>query len=100
MIRKHLAPLSQFLAILFALLMPEVALAAGAAGPWGTGTAASSSAILTILTPLAVICTMAAAVMAMMGKISWTWFIGLIVGIVLLFGADQIVAWVRGLFGV
>ncbi len=100
MIRKHTAALFQFFAIPFALLMPEVALAAGAVGPFGTGTTASSGAILAILTPLAVIATMAAAVMAMMGKISWTWFIGLIVGIVLLFGAPQIVAWVRGLFGV
>ena len=100
MIRKHTAALFQFFAIPFALLMPGVSLAAGAAGPFATGTAASSGAILTILTPIAVIATMAAAILAMMGKISWSWLIGLIVGIVLLFGAPQIVAWVRGLFGV
>ena len=38
--------------------------------------------------------------MAMANRISWGWCIGAILGIAIAFGAPQIVAWVRGMFGV
>jgi type IV secretory pathway VirB2 component (pilin) len=38
--------------------------------------------------------------MAMANRISWGWCIAAILGIAISFGAPQIVAWVRGLFGV
>ena len=37
---------------------------------------------------------------AWMNRISWGWAIMGVVGIVLVFGAPQIVAWIRGMFGV
>ena len=40
------------------------------------------------------------AIAAAVGKISWGWVIGAIVGIAAIFGAPQIVAWIRTLFGV
>jgi type IV secretion system protein VirB2 len=35
----------------------------------------------------------------MAGRASWGWFIGLVIGIPIAFGAPQIVTWVRGMFG-
>ena len=40
------------------------------------------------------------AIAAAVGKITWGWVIGAIVGIAAIFGAPQIVAWIRGMFGV
>lgn len=82
---------------LISLAIPELALAAS---PFQVGTTAGQASILGILTPVAVIAVMVSGVMAWFGKISWWWFVGVIIGIVLVFGAPQIVAWVRGLFGV
>jgi type IV secretion system protein VirB2 len=49
---------------------------------------------------VAVIAVMGSGALAWFGRISWLWFIGAIVGTVLVFGAPQIVAWIRGMFGV
>lgn len=92
--------MSHVVAATFALLcvaLPELAFASS---PFATGTAAGQGAILTILTPVAVIGVMATGVGALFGKISWWWLVGCIAGIVLIFGGPQIVAWIRGLFGV
>lgn len=78
------------------LLMPELAFA----GPFTSGASSLSSDILTILTPVAVIAVMVAGALAWFGRISWVLAISVMVGIVLVFGAQQIVAWLRGLFGV
>ena len=43
---------------------------------------------------------MASGALAWFGRISWVWFMGAIVGTVLVFGAPQIVTWIRGMFGV
>jgi type IV secretion system protein VirB2 len=80
------------------LLMPELAFAASS--PFSTGSGALSNDILTILTPVAGIAVMAAGVLAGFGRISWPLAISIVVGIVLIFGAQQLVDWVRGLFGV
>ena len=89
---------------LVATILPLLCLAlphlAWAGSPFATGAAAGQSALLAILTPLAAIAVMASGVAAAFGKISWWWFVGVILGIVLIFGAPQIVTWVRGLFGV
>ena len=55
---------------------------------------------LAILTPVAVIAVMALGAAAWLNKISWGWAITGVAGIVLVFGAPQIVAWIRGMFGV
>jgi type IV secretion system protein VirB2 len=70
------------------------------ASPFSTGTTAFQGSFLAILTPVAVIAVMALGLAAWFNRISWGWAVAGVVGIVLVFGAPQIVAWVRGLFGV
>ena len=78
--------------------VPDVALAQ--ASPFSTGASSFQTNFLTILTPIAVISVMGLGVAALFGRISWGWAIGGVAGIVLVFGAPQIVTWVRGMFGV
>ena len=68
--------------------------------PFLTGATALESNILAWLTPIAIILVMVLGGMAMANRISWGWCIGAILGIAIAFGAPQIVAWVRGMFGV
>ncbi len=68
--------------------------------PFSTGATAFQTSFLAILTPVAVIAVMALGLAAWLNRISWAWAITGVVGIVLVFGAPQIVAWIRGLFGV
>jgi type IV secretory pathway VirB2 component (pilin) len=70
------------------------------ASPFSVGAGAFQGSFLAILTPVAVIAVMALGVAAWMNRISWGWVIVAVVGVVLVFGAPQIVAWVRGMFGV
>jgi type IV secretion system protein VirB2 len=84
--------------VLIALALPALAFAQ--ASPFSTGATAAQTNFLAILTPIAVIAVMALGVAAWFNKISWGWAVAGIVGIVLVFGAPQIVAWVRGMFGV
>ena len=80
------------------LLLPQLALAQ--ASPFLTGATALQSNLLAWLTPIAIILVMIAGGLAMAGRASWGWFIGLVIGIPIAFGAPQIVTWVRGMFGV
>ena len=59
-----------------------------------------SGQLLAILTPVAVIAVMGLGAAAWFNRISWAWAITGVAGIVLVFGAPQIVTWVRGMFGV
>ena len=70
------------------------------ASPFSTGATTFQGSFLAILTPVAVIAVMALGAAAWMNRISWAWAITGVVGIVLVFGAPQIVAWIRGMFGV
>jgi type IV secretion system protein VirB2 len=86
----------------FAVLLaaaPALALAQ-AASPFLTGATALQTNILAWLTPIAIILVMALGAMAMANRMSWGWCLGAIFGIAIAFGAPQIVAWVRGMFGV
>lgn len=76
------------------------ATAVAQSGPFATGAVALQSNLLTILAPVAVIAVMALGVAAWFNRISWGWMVGGVAGIVLVFGASQVVTWVRGLFGV
>jgi type IV secretion system protein VirB2 len=80
-----------------AALVPEFALAGS---PFTTGASAMNTNVLAILTPIAVIAVMALGAAAWFNKISWGWAVAGVVGICLVFGAQQIVTWVRGMFGV
>ena len=79
------------------LLIPQLALAQ--TSPFLTGATSLQSNILAWLTPIAIILVMVAGGLAMAGRASWGWFIGLVIGIPIAFGAPQIVTWVRGMFG-
>jgi type IV secretion system protein VirB2 len=68
--------------------------------PFSTGATAFQTNLLTILTPIAVIAVMGLGVAAWFNRISWSWAIGGALGILLVFGAPQVVTWVRGLGGV
>ena len=70
------------------------------ASPFSAGAGAFQGSFLAILTPVAVIAVMALGVAAWLNRISWGWVIVAVVGVVLVFGAPQIVAWIRGMFGV
>ena len=70
------------------------------ASPFLTGVTSLQENILEWLTPVAIILVMVLGGMAMANRISWGWCIGAIFGIASAFGAPQIVAWVRGMFGV
>jgi len=79
-------------------LMASEALAQ--ASPFSTGATAFQGSFLAILTPVAIIAVMALGAAAWFNRISWGWAATGIAGIVLVFGAPQIVAWVRAMFGV
>jgi type IV secretion system protein VirB2 len=70
------------------------------ASPFEAGTTSLQTSLLTILTPVAVIAVMVLGVAAWFNRISWSWVVGGIAGIVLVFGSGQVVDWVRGMFGV
>ena len=83
---------------LLLLAIPELALAQQS--PFATGAGAVQVNMLAILTPIAAVAVMGSGALAWFGRISWMWFVGAIVGTVLVFGAPQIVAWIRAMFGV
>jgi type IV secretion system protein VirB2 len=80
--------------------MVPVAIAQAQGSPFMTGATALQINILAWLTPIAIILIMALGAMAMANRLSWGWCLGAILGIAIAFGAPQIVAWVRGMFGV
>lgn len=99
MSRMKSIPLLIALLLLGSLVgMPGIAHAQ--ASPFLTGVTSLQENILEWLTPVAIILVMVLGGMAMANRISWGWCIGAIFGIAIAFGAPQIVAWVRGMFGV
>ena len=80
------------------LLSPEFAMAQ--ASPFLTGANSLQANILAWATPIAVILVMVLGFMAMTNRISWGWPIGAVIGIAIIFGAPQIVTWIRGMFAV
>lgn len=99
-IRRPARAAHRLASLVFLTLLPGLALAQTATSPFLTGATALQTNILAWLTPIAVILVMVLGAMAMANRISWGWCITAVVGIALAFGAPQIVAWVRGLFGV
>ena len=79
-------------------LLPVLALAQ--ASPFLTGANSLQTNILAWATPIAIILVMALGIMAMANRISWGWPIAAMVGIAVVFGAPQMVTWIRGMFGV
>ena len=87
-------------AALLTLLVAHAAESLGQTSPFSTGATAFQATFLTILTPVAVIAVMALGVAAWFNRISWSWAAGGALGILLVFGAPQVVTWIRGLAGV
>lgn len=83
--------------LLFLSLLSSAALADL---PFAGGTKTLTNDILTIITPIVGLAVIAVGVLAWFGKIAWSWFGGLVVGIVLVFGNAQIVSSIRSMFGV
>ena len=96
--RSRQTYLTLSLVLVVAMLAPDLALAQ--ASPFMTGATSLQTNILAWATPVAVILVMVLGLMAMTNRISWGWPIGAILGIAVIFGAPQIVTWVRGMFGV
>lgn len=89
----------EFLTLGAFILIPSFAYAQNTS-PFLTGASALETNIIAWLTPIAIILVMVLGAMAMANRISWGWCIAAILGIAIAFGAPQIVAWVRGMFGV
>jgi type IV secretion system protein VirB2 len=92
------AAVPTLLIALLTALAPDVAFAQ--ASPFLTGATSLQTNILAWLTPIAIILIMVLGAMAMANQISWGWCITAIIGVAIAFGAPQIVAWIRGMFGV
>lgn len=81
---------------LFALA-PEAALAAS---PFQSAATTFKSDAITIFQIVAFIGVMAVGVLAVVGKIHKGWLVGCVLGVILVFGAEQIITWIRGAAGV
>jgi type IV secretion system protein VirB2 len=68
--------------------------------PFLTGATALQTNIVAWMTPVAIILVMILGGMAMANRMSWGWCLCAILGIAIVFGAPQIVSWVRSMFGV
>jgi len=88
----------QAITVVAASALPQFALAQ--ASPFQTGADSLVTNLVALATPVAVLAVMVLAIVAMTGRISWGWPIGALVGIGVIFGAQQIVTWARGVFGV
>ena len=86
------------LGLLIVLVVPDFALAQSA-DPFETGANSLVTSFTTLATPIAVLLVMGLGVAAAAGRISWGWPLGIIVGICLLFSAQPMVTWLKGLFG-
>jgi len=82
------------------LLLAAPLAAVGQASPFMTGATALQTNVIAWLTPIAIILVMVLGAMAMANRMSWGWCLAAILGIAISFGAPQIVAWVRTMFGV
>lgn len=85
------------MALTLFLAFPELAFATS---QFGAGATTFKSDLIAILTPIIGIGIIVLGVLCGFGKINWMWFAGAIIGIVLIFGHEQIISWVRSSFGV
>jgi type IV secretory pathway VirB2 component (pilin) len=88
---------SSLLSWLLLLVLPDLAFAQ--ASPFETGANGLVTNFLTLAFPVAVVLVMGLGIAAIAGRISWGWALGALVGIGIVFAAQPIVTWVRGLFG-
>ena len=75
-------------------------LAVAQTSPFDTGADSLLTWALGIAMPIAALFIIGLGIAALVGRISWGLAVGCIVGIALIFGAPQIVTWMRDIFGV
>ncbi len=87
---------------LVSLLVLQTAplIAFGQTSPFDTGADSLLTWALGIAMPIAALFIIGLGIAALVGRISAGLAVGCIVGIALIFGAPQIVTWMRGIFGV
>lgn len=68
--------------------------------PFETGANSLVTEFIAIATPIAILLVMGLGIAAATGRISWGWPLLVLLGIGIVFGAPQIVAWGRAIFGV
>ncbi len=82
------------------LCSPVAAFGQAAGSPFETGANSLVTFAQTIGTPIAALIVIGLAIAAAVGKMSWGWVIGALVGIAAIFGAPTIVNWIKSMFGV
>ena len=83
-----------------AAYLPAIAQGQAAGSPFDTGAQSLLTFMLTIGAPVAALIIIGVCIAAAVGQISWGAVFRTLVGIAGVFGAVQIVTWIRGLFGV
>ncbi len=83
-----------------ALFTPAGVIAQAAGSPFETGANSLVTFAQTIGTPIAALIIIGLAIAAAVGKVSWGWVVGALIGIAAIFGAPTIVNWIKTLFGV
>lgn len=90
---------------LFVLLLGTAVLvlssdAAFAAAPFAAGGNTMKNDIIGLITPVIGIGIVALGLMCAFGKINWGWFVAAVIGIIIVYGNEQIISWVRSAFGI
>ena len=87
-------------AIVLLVLQATPLFAIAQTSPFDTGADSLLTWALGIAMPIAALFIIGLGIAALVGRISWGLAVGCIVGIALIFGAPQIVTWMRSIFGV
>ena len=82
------------------LLSPALSLAQAQQSPFSTGANALVDFALTIATPVGILIVVGIAIAAAVGRVSLGGAIAGIVAIAAVFGAPQIITWIRDMFAV
>jgi len=82
------------------LLLSLSQIADAQTNPFAQGASAFQSNLLSILTPIATVAVMVIGVAAWFNRISWSWAAASAFGILMVFGAPQVVTWLRSMAGV
>jgi type IV secretion system protein VirB2 len=83
-----------------AVLLCSCPVAWAQSSPFETGANSLVVEFIAIATPIAILLVMGLGIAAATGRISWGWPLLVLLGIGIVFGAPQLVAWGRALFGV
>jgi type IV secretion system protein VirB2 len=97
--RRAAHALWDLIAVAVLLGLPILA-AAQTVSPFDTGARTLVTQFVSIATPVAILVVMGLGFAAILGRINWGWPILAVVGIVIIFGAQQLITWIQGIFQV